>query len=127
MSDYTPSTERVRDTWTNAMSEGCASAEEIADAQWDTERRDAQFDRWLVDHDAEVRAAALSVGSGEPYQHLAEKPAPMQLVDERDPECVKAWPECASMEYDPACCRFPKSCSAGQIRLVPVKQEGDPS
>lgn len=54
MTDYTPTTERVRDTWTNAMSEGCASDEELADAQWDTERRDAQFDRWLAAHDAEV-------------------------------------------------------------------------
>lgn len=53
MSGYTPTTERVRDTWTNAMSEGCASDEELADAEWDTERRDAQFDRWLDARDAE--------------------------------------------------------------------------
>lgn len=25
--------------------------------------------------------------------------------------CVEAWPECATGEYDPRCCRFPKSCS----------------
>lgn len=25
--------------------------------------------------------------------------------------CVEAWPECSSGEYNPACCRFPKSCS----------------
>jgi hypothetical protein len=25
--------------------------------------------------------------------------------------CVEAWPECHSGEYDPRCCRFPKSCS----------------
>jgi hypothetical protein len=25
--------------------------------------------------------------------------------------CVEAWPECASGEYNPSCCRFPKSCS----------------
>lgn len=31
--------------------------------------------------------------------------------DERDPACVKAWPECESGAYDPRCCRFPKSCS----------------
>lgn len=36
-----------------------------------------------------------------------------QLVDHRKPECVKAWPECESWLYDPRCCRFPKSCSAG--------------
>jgi hypothetical protein len=32
-------------------------------------------------------------------------------VDGRDPNCVLAWPECYSGGYDPACCRFPKSCS----------------
>jgi hypothetical protein len=25
--------------------------------------------------------------------------------------CVNNWPECHSGEYDPRCCRFPKSCS----------------
>lgn len=55
---------------------------------------------------------------------VAEEPEPMKLVDERDPECVKAWPECHTFGYDPACCRFPKSCSAGEVHTVPVKQEG---
>ena len=31
--------------------------------------------------------------------------------DTRDPQCVDRWPECAEDEYNPACCRFPKSCS----------------
>lgn len=26
--------------------------------------------------------------------------------------CVEAWSECSTGEYNPACCRFPKSCSA---------------
>jgi hypothetical protein len=26
--------------------------------------------------------------------------------------CVEAWPDAESGAYDPACCRFPKSCSA---------------
>ena len=26
--------------------------------------------------------------------------------------CVEAWPEAEEGEYNPACCRFPKSCSA---------------
>lgn len=30
-------------------------------------------------------------------------------------ECVEAWPECAEGEYDPRCCRFPKSCSCDII------------
>jgi|SRR5579872_889201 len=25
--------------------------------------------------------------------------------------CVDQWPECSSDEYNPNCCRFPKSCS----------------
>lgn len=32
---------------------------------------------------------------------------------QRDPYCVKAWPECETGMYDPRCCRFPKSCSCG--------------
>ena len=30
---------------------------------------------------------------------------------QRDPECVKRWPDCEVGEYNPACCRWPKSCS----------------
>lgn len=41
-----------------------------------------------------------------------------RMVDRRDPECVKNWPECSSMDYDPRCCRFPKSCSAGTFEWV---------
>ena len=33
--------------------------------------------------------------------------------DQRSPECVKAWPDCVDGDYNPACCRFPKSCSCG--------------
>ena len=25
--------------------------------------------------------------------------------------CVEAWPDCHTFGYNPACCRFPKSCS----------------
>lgn len=31
--------------------------------------------------------------------------------DERLPDCVERWPECRTGDYDPHCCRFPKSCS----------------
>lgn len=30
--------------------------------------------------------------------------------------CVEAWPECEPMAYNPACCRFPKSCSCTGYR-----------
>lgn len=71
------------------------------------------FDRMVAARVAEAHAGVV-----------AEEPAPMMLVDEREPECVKAWPGCYTFGHDPACCRFPKSCSAGEVRLVPVKQEG---
>lgn len=29
----------------------------------------------------------------------------------RIPSCVERWPECYPGDYNPACCRFPKSCS----------------
>lgn len=74
------------------------------------------------------RAVLSAQGDAQQMQALAdelnganERPAQLKLVDERDPECVKAWPECASSEYDPACCRFPKSCSAGVVRMVPAE------
>lgn len=92
MTEYTPTTAEVR--WAYA---GLDQAAEEA------------FDRWLQQHDAEVRAGVVP-----------EEPAAPKLVDARDPECVKVWPGCASMEYDPRCCRFPKSCSAGG--WVPVEQ-----
>jgi hypothetical protein len=48
-------------------------------------------------------------GSGypEPPASLRE---PIRAVP-RIRACVEAWPDCESGEYNPACCRFPKSCS----------------
>lgn len=45
-----------------------------------------------------------------------------KVVDERDDHCKQVWPECYSGDYNPACCRFPKSCSAGVTRIVPVEE-----
>lgn len=47
----------------------------------------------------------------------------IEFVDERATACVEAWPGCASGEYDPRCCRFPKSCSAGIVRAVTPRGE----
>lgn len=42
----------------------------------------------------------------------ADDEAPMTTtVRERNPECLDVWPDCVEWEYDPRCCRFPKSCS----------------
>lgn len=35
----------------------------------------------------------------------------VQNVDERDPVCVERWHDCCPGEYNPSCCRYPKSCS----------------
>jgi hypothetical protein len=39
-------------------------------------------------------------------------PATADQPKRRIRACVEAWPECETGEYDPRCCRFPKSCSA---------------
>jgi len=43
-------------------------------------------------------------------------------MSERAPECVSRWPECEVGEYDPRCCRWPKSCSCwtGENSEAPV-------
>jgi hypothetical protein len=58
---------------------------------------------WILD--PKENAVALEVDPEPPSRVVAD-------VDERrDPACVRAWPGCYSGGYDPACCRFPKSCS----------------
>ncbi len=54
VSNYTPTTEEVRDDWDALMLEGGGSEGSRADANFDRDRRNAQFDRWL----AEVERAA---------------------------------------------------------------------
>lgn len=49
---------------------------------------------------------------------LAERSRIVRSADGQDrrlPGCVERWPECASGEFDPRCCRFPKSCSADVV------------
>lgn len=72
----------------------------------------------------ELADAVLDAGFRRPVQ--GEPTDQIQLVDNRDPECVKAWPGCHTFGYDPACCRFPKSCSAGTIATVTnTESEGE--
>ena len=69
----------------------------------------------LSGREAEIYDVALARKPG------GARPAPLtRVVDERLAACVEAWPDCSTFEYDPRCCRFPKSCSAGDIRVVPV-------
>lgn len=143
MSEYTPSIDELREAWLSAEFEERDSTTSDDDLR-------AEFDRALAAHDAEVRAGAWDSGYEAGAEDQAEceghryrdnpkmrergfnhwrknphrtEPQPMEMVDDRDPDCVKAWPDCFTFGYDPACCRFPKSCSAGVVRMVPV--EGD--
>jgi hypothetical protein len=43
----------------------------------------------------------------------------------RHAHCVEAWPGCTQGDYDPRCCRFPKSCSC-EIAPTPLQAEGTP-
>jgi hypothetical protein len=44
---------------------------------------------------------------------VLSEPEVEEKPDHRDPACVKNWPQCVNDGYNPACCRFPKSCSCG--------------
>ena len=46
----------------------------------------------------------------EAEQREAPEPEPAPYT-RRLASCVERWPGCESGAYDPACCRFPKSCS----------------
>ena len=71
-------------------------------------------------HTLEVRR----VGNLDPaFPVPDDAPVPLAVSerrDERNPECVKAWPECWDGGYDPRCCRFPKSCSCGVRHTLPA-------
>jgi hypothetical protein len=56
---------------------------------------------WLLGEIERLRSTVLEI-------RLLDVRSP---TDVRNPTCVERWPECASGEYDPRCCRFPKSCS----------------
>ncbi len=42
----------------------------------------------------------------------AEQLAALTRPKRRLKECVERWPDAQTCDYDPRCCRFPKSCSA---------------
>jgi len=57
------------------------------------------------------------IGPGMDVPPGTEMPEGFELGDgiRRLSNCVEAWPACSSSEYNPACCRFPKSCSANSV------------
>jgi hypothetical protein len=76
----------------------------------------------LIDAATEAEKAA-----GESVVQRAERATEHGFdVDQRPRRlrpCVEAWPEAASGEYDPRCCRFPKSCSATVYDSTRVRDE----
>jgi hypothetical protein len=56
----------------------------------------------------------------------AAKPATLERWPGGPPRrlkaCVEAWPGCSEGEYNPACCRFPKSCSCDIYSLEHIKE-----
>ena len=64
---------------------------------------------------ADVRSAYRAVQSGalRPVRWKREGASSYTVHEDemRLQSCVDNWPECHSGEYDPRCCRFPKSCS----------------
>lgn len=50
-------------------------------------------------------------------------PTPTPEPERRLRACVEAWPNCATGEYNPACCRFPKSCSCTVYSAAHVTDE----
>ena len=50
-------------------------------------------------------------------------PMPTPEPERRLRACVEAWPNCATGEYNPACCRFPKSCSCTVYSAAHVTDE----
>lgn len=57
---------------------------------------------------AEYRAKRTLGGPPREYTPSWRASEPADL---RHPACVEVWPDCHNGDYDPACCRFPKSCS----------------
>lgn len=108
------------------MSERQSAVERLAD-QWNTtpDWAPTVYDQGRADQRHEMTRQLLEAIDADRVSAgaLPQKAESSQIVDERDPECVKVWPDCASMEFDPRCCRFPKSCSAGVVRMTPALQE----
>lgn len=51
-----------------------------------------------------------------PADHLdAARRGVLVVYGERQAGCVEAWPDCVSGDYNPWCCRFPKTCSVRDV------------
>lgn len=76
-SEYTPDTEEVREDFTCAVFEGIPSRGAIEDANFEWNRRAAQFDRWLAEHDRQVAEVAWDEGFLLSTRNSPTQPHPM--------------------------------------------------
>ncbi|MFF2493232.1 hypothetical protein [Agromyces sp. NPDC058064] len=81
-------------------------------------------------------AGAGDVDALGPYEeHEARQPTEAEVEEVieflqgpafvREPTCVENWANCVNGEYNPACCRWPKSCSVQMIPAEPNNREED--
>ncbi|MEJ6554043.1 hypothetical protein PQI51_03270 [Microbacterium esteraromaticum] len=141
MSDYTPTTEQVRTEWALSNPGGSPTtimhAEAAFDrwlaahdaekrAEWEAEHPDvaalrearaetwdeavgAVFAWWNAPEGERPAVIVNPYGVGVPVNENGETPPTLKR---RLRSCVEQWPGCETGAYNPACCRFPKSCSA---------------
>lgn len=93
MSEYTPTTEEVRNGWVSCAFEGGAGMSDAAyeDAQWDDERAEAQFDRWLAAEKAKWQAEAWERGymfafAQERGDYTHSRPVPDYIAED-----IRSW------------------------------------
>lgn len=61
-----------------------------------------------------AESVAVQLGQARSHATLAAapvSPGPPPWATPRLRSCVEQWPECVDGEYNPKCCRWPKSCS----------------
>lgn len=71
----------------------------------------------VLDDVAERAGVTAILAIVERDHFVIPKPTPEEIAARPQPRrriktCVENWPEAETGEYDPQCCRFPKSCSA---------------
>lgn len=123
MSEYTPTRQELIAAWIIAHQEegwggqvdmGGSPKERIAEAHRGiaeveraaAEKLNAELEARIEDRDYWYRIAAEAKDQDMSGAVMTEG------RKRRLRACVEAWPEAETFGYDPACCRFPKSCSA---------------
>lgn len=91
----------------------------VVHSGWTDEETARTIAHWPITGGTRRLVRRRKAGPTLPVPNTTKEAIRSALIDNRDPECVKAWPGCHDFGYDPACCRFPKSCSAGGFEPVP--------